>query len=256
MDRGVLKTIGSKVLSLVMIVSVMSAVACKKTEKYIKIDENNFPDKNFRMYVEQHTGSKNSDGKVSESKLAAISDLELRGVKNYKGLEYFTGIKVIELHGCSFEEISFGENKDLVRINFKEKCDVKKIDVSGNSELEELYCRDVGLEELILPEGDKLKNVYCSDNNLSTIDVTGCRGLKELSISENSLKELDVSNCFELDYLICHGNDLTELDITYCPKLVSLAKRESEEDATINSFVHYQNGYHWLEYDVGVELIW
>ena len=254
MDRGILKTIGTRVLSLVMIVAVMSAVACKKTENYIKIDENTFPDKNLRMYVEQHTKSIN--GKVSESKLSEINSIKLHGVNDLKGLEYFTGIEFIELYGCSFEEVSFSENKNLRRINFKDHCEVKRIDVSDNLELEELYCSDVGLEELILPEGDKLQNVFCSDNNLSTIDVTGCRGLKELSISENSIKELDVSNCFELEYLICYDNDLTELDITYCPKLVSLAKREREEDSVIGSHVHFQNGLHWLEYDVGVELVW
>lgn len=256
MNKGTLRTIGSRILSLVIIVSVMSVVGCKKPEKYITIDESTFPDKNFRQCVEQISGSGRSEGKVSESRLAEIDWIRLQGVKDLTGLEYLTGIRTIEFIGCSFSEVSFSGNPTLRVIDFDDHCDVKKIDVSCNSELEELYCRDVGLEELILPEGDKLKNVYCSDNNLTTINVTGCRGLKELSISENLLKELDVSNCFELDYLICHGNDLTELDITYCPKLVSLAKRNSEEDATINSFVHFQNGYHWLEYDVGVELIW
>ena len=254
LETRIHKTLVRIVLLVLIMLFVVNTVGCMKSERFIKIDQNSFPDDSFRMYVEQHI--KSSDGKVSESQISAINTLELNGVDNYKGLEYFTNIESIELNGCSFSEISFSNNTKLRRIKFNKKCCVKKIDVSCNLELEELYCSNIGLEELILPEGDKLEHIFCSDNALSTIDVTGCKGLLDLDIYNNSFKEIDISHCLNLRYFICWKNDLSKLDITNCPKLKKLAQKKTVENATKGNVTNYRNGLDALEYDAGTELIW
>lgn len=148
----------------------------------IEINEENFPDENFRNYLSNKPYG--WDGIITEDEIKEITQFLFIGVdeikvSSLKGIEYFTALQ--KLYCC--------------------KTNLTSLDVSRNTALEELYCYD---------------------NELNSLNISGCVALKELNCQNNKLVSLDISACMALISLNCRNNELTSLDISGHSSLTSV----------------------------------
>lgn len=175
-------------------------------ENRVAIDLDNFPDWRFCSYIEE-TFDKNYDGFLSEEECAAVTEMNC----SHKQLTDITGI---------------GYFKNLKKLNCDYSSDtIASIDLSGNPELEEFSCVNVGVSNLNLTENPKLIKLDCSMNyrRLTELDLSGNPLLEELDCSSCDLISLDLSNNSELKRLNCNGTELTELDLRANTKLEELS---------------------------------
>ena len=162
-------------------------------KKGIKIDENTFPDENFRAYILKKI-DKDGDGYLSETEIAETTSITCadRSISSLKGIEYFVNVQLIDCSGYNLTQL----------------------DVSKNTALEDLLCSENNLTQLDVSENTALEVLYCSENNLTQLDVSKNTALEYLDCSENNLTQLDVSKNTALEYLDCSENNLTQLDVS------------------------------------------
>ena len=167
----------------------------------VAIDNNNFPDANFRTIVEGFDNNK--DGSLSDTEIAAVKKINCfrKRITNLKGIEYFT----------SLNNLWCAENK------------LTALDVSKNTALTDLYCSSNQLTTLDVSKNTALTDLDCGRNQLTTLDVSKNTALTKLSCDNNQLTSLDVSNtdmddlnCYDNIYQIVVGNDRT-FDLSTLP---------------------------------------
>ena len=117
-------------------------------------------------------------------------------LQSLTGLEYFTGLELLEVNSC----------------------DLLTLDVSPLKHLKVLRCSRNRLKTLDLTGLNELTSVNCGNNSLTELRVSS-PALDTLRCENNLLTELDLSGCSALDSLICNDNYLEALDLSACPKL-------------------------------------
>ena len=167
----------------------------------VAIDNNNFPDANFRTIVEGFDNNK--DGSLSDTEIAAVKKINCfrKRITNLKGIEYFT----------SLNNLWCAENK------------LTALDVSKNTALTDLYCSSNQLTTLDVSKNTALTDLDCGRNQLTTLDVSKNTALTYLSCGYNQLTTLDVSKNTALTYLSCRNNQLTTLDVSKNTALTKLS---------------------------------
>ena len=171
----------------------------------VAINETNFPDPNFRAWVQANCTDANNPGYLNEafaSQYRFFSKKDMANgdnITNLKGIEYFTGLW----------EIYWGNGQ------------LTSLDVTNNTQLRYLNCSGNQLTELDVTNNTELTYLYCSRNQLTELDVTNNTALIWLECYSNQLTELDVTNNTALTFLYCAGNQLTEL-VTNNTALTSL----------------------------------
>ena len=246
----------------------------------IAINEENFPDKNFRDYVAGEW-DKNHDNRFSPSEIANAKWITCdnlwdgQPIKSLKGIEYFT--EIWELTCCynDLTEIDLSHNKKLEYLNCHhnklEKLDVSglplletfycghnalpSIDVSKNEKLEDFDCQDNHLDTLNVSQNKELVKLSCGTNNLTELDVRENKKLKELSCYESKLSNLDLRNQTELEVLKCWKNPLSALNVSANTKLKKLYVNKTNLtslDATNNTALEEFNGKD-CSYNIAVE---
>ena len=158
----------------------------------VAIDNNNFPDANFRTIVEDF--DTNNDSSLSDTEIAAVKKINCfrKRITNLKGIEYFT----------SLNNLWCAENK------------LTALDVSKNTALTDLYCSSNQLTTLDVSKNTALTDLDCGRNQLTTLDVSKNTALTYLSCGYNQLTTLDVSKNTALTKLSCDNNQLTSLDVS------------------------------------------
>ena len=174
----------------------------------VAIDNNNFPDANFRTIVEGF--DTNNDSSLSDTEIAAVKKINCfrKRITNLKGIEYFT----------SLNNLWCAENK------------LTALDVSKNTALTDLYCSSSQLTTLDVSKNTALTDLDCGRNQLTTLDVSKNTALTKLSCDNNQLTSLDVSNtdmddlnCYDNIYQIVVGNDRT-FDLSLLPGNFDVSK--------------------------------
>ena len=256
------KKLLSILLCLVMVVGLLPTAAF--AAGFVEINEANFPDANFRSYV-QTEFDKDGDKKLSSAEIAAVKEIiaSLRGIKNLKGIEFFTALETLNCVQCELTALDVSKNTELkilyCRENELTKLDVSKntkltslscwknkltaLDVSKNTELTSLNCGFNKLTELDVSKNTKLEMLDCRGETLSymkltKLDVSQNKALKELNCRGVKMQELNVSGCTALEELDCGGNQLTALDVSKNPDLTGLYCRDNylaELDVSKNS---------------------
>ena len=158
----------------------------------VAIDNNNFPDANFRTIVEGF--DTNNDSSLSDTEIAAVKKINCfrKRITHLKGIEYFT----------SLNNLWCAENK------------LTALDVSKNTALTDLYCSSNQLTTLDVSKNTALTDLDCGRNQLTTLDVSKNTALTYLSCGYNQLTTLDVSKNTALTKLSCDNNQLTSLDVS------------------------------------------
>ena len=174
----------------------------------VAIDNNNFPDANFRTIVEGF--DTNNDSSLSDTEIAAVKKINCfrKRITNLKGIEYFT----------SLNNLWCAENK------------LTALDVSKNTALTDLDCGRNQLTTLDVSKNTALTYLSCGYNQLTMLDVSKNTALTKLSCDNNQLTSLDVSNtdmddlnCYDNIYQIVVGNDRT-FDLSLLPGNFDVSK--------------------------------
>lgn len=168
-------------------------------ETSLPINEDNFPDANFRDYIKTYKAGGRDALTVEEQRKVETIEVEGKNISSLRGIEAFPNLK----------ELNCGNNS------------IQKLDLRQNPELEKLICNKNQLTQLDLSKNLKIYHLKCSENQLEQLDVSNLKDLVTLDCLHNNLEQLDVKNSKFLVALNCSANQLTELDldVTHKPKL-------------------------------------
>lgn len=153
----------------------------------LPIDEEYFPDANFRSWLLEQTYG--SDGKLTDAEIAVVTSINVsnKSIADLTGIENFTALENLN---CSINQLT-------------------TLDVSGCTALDGLYCDNNQLTSLDVSKNTALEMLSCSNNQLTTLDVSGLTALDGLACFNNQLTALDVSDCTALEELYCHDNKIS-----------------------------------------------
>ena len=182
----------------------------------VPIDEEHFPDENFRMRVEEFDSD--NDGLISQDEISVVDviDVSDRNIKSLEGIKYFFAL------GDLFCEKNPLESLDLVdcislRYLYVGSCfSLKSLDISGCSSLRFVSANYCPFDFFKCDGCVSLEDLECAWGNgdLTNLDVSSCISLKSLLFDSFLIEELDVSSNPALEYLGCGYNRLTHLDVS------------------------------------------
>ena len=218
----------------------------------VNINEENFPDKNFRNWLIAQSYGK--DKVITDQEMAGIMKIVAQGcgIEDLTGIQFFTKlieldvsnlpskhavedwnkIASIDLSGnTKLQKLSI-DNNLLTTINLAPCPDLTNLqissnsltalDVSYNSFLSNLFCEDNQITALDLSNNPDLSLLGCSGNRLTALNVSSNTNLNQLYCSNNQIATLDVSNHNKLIILNCNDNQLTSLNVSGCTELFQL----------------------------------
>lgn len=177
-------------------------------ETSLPINEKNFPDPNFRNYIQTYKAGGRNVLTVEEQRKVDTIDVKGWNISNLKGIEAFPNLKELNCENNS----------------------IQKLDLRQNPKLKTLRCNKNQLTQLDLSKNPDIDYLICSDNRLEQLDVSHLKDLVNLDCSHNDLEQLDVRNCRFLETLYCSSNRLTELDadVTHKSRLVSVECQKNQ----------------------------
>ncbi len=166
----------------------------------VDINETNFPDANFRQYVKENFDI-NKDDLLSADEIAAVKSISVyvQSITSVKGIEHFIALESLRVQSP-----------------------ITTLDVSKNTALTSLQCRNTKLTSLDTSHNTKLVSLECNDTpTLTSLNVSQNTELKVLRCNDNALADLDLTNNTALESLECGGNEFTTLDLSQNTNLKS-----------------------------------
>ena len=202
-------------LVLALICALLPQLALSShAEGDIAINEANFPDGTFRSYVSDWL-DRDHNGSLSTEELQACVTFDLYGqnITSLKGIEYFTSLCSLNVHGNQLTALDLSKNTALTELYCYDN-QLTALDVSGSTALTELYCSCNQLTALDVSKNTALTELECYGNQLTALDVSKNTALEWLHCGANQLTALDVSKNTALERLYCYDNQLTALDVS------------------------------------------
>ena len=209
-------------------------ITTKVAEHYVAIDDEHFPDENFREFVKSF--DINEDDRLQDSEIAKVNSMYCSGrqIKDLTGIGYFTELEYLDCGNNEIASLDLRANTKLQQVHCNDNRltsvnvsgietlillsvttnNLKSIDVSTNTNLEALYCTYNQLTALDISNNLSLRTLSCSDNQLTSLDATGNPELRYLECNNNQLTSLDVTANPELSILMCSNNQLTTLELS------------------------------------------
>ena len=162
-------------------------------KKKVGINSTNFPDDNFRTYVDENFDVLD-DGWISDDEITLATKIYIynKSITTLKGIEYFTELKYLTVY----------------------RGDLTSIDLKNNKKLVNLALDYNSLTELNLTYNTELKTISLFENSLTALNVSNQPKLNRLELYKNNIQELDVRNNLLLEDLECTHNKITELDVS------------------------------------------
>lgn len=176
----------------------------------VAIDEEHFPDENFRSYVAANYD--NGDGILTDTEREMVTSISIQtdNIVSVKGIELFPNLNYLSLRGSGRQNgVSNGK--------------LASLDISGNPKLESLYCYYNKIKALDLSKNPELVYLSCYYNELTELNVSKNAKLRELNCHDNSIAALDLSNNPLLETLYCAYNQIVSINVSNCPALTSLS---------------------------------
>ena len=194
----------------------------------IAIDATNFPDPNFRAYVEAKIDTDHNNS-LSDSERNTVTEIDVngKGIKTLEGIQYFSKLETLWCPVNQLSSLDVSENEKLADLWCSQN-NLTSLDVSKNPELKELWCYDNQLSSLDVRQNTALKKLSCFKNQLTELDVRQNAQLEVLQCGENNLTSLNVSQNIALKKLDCNTNPLTSLDVSQNTKLEVLGCYENQ----------------------------
>jgi hypothetical protein len=207
----------------------------------VVINENNFPDANFRSYLlSQPYGA---DGKITESEINNVVNIDVhgQGITSVKGVEFFTALLQLACYENQLTTLDVSENLALKYL-WCSNNQLTSLDVSKNTALERINIGYNQVNSFDVSNCPNLTYLCTFGNKLTKLDVSKLIKLDILETSNNQLSSLDVSKNTALTVLECHDNQLTSLDVsknTALTKLNCSYNQLSALDVSINTALTY-----------------
>lgn len=180
-------------------------------ETSLPINEDNFPNDNFRNYIKTYIAGGRDVLTVEERSKVETIEVEGKNISRLEGIEAFPNLKVLKCGNNSIQNLDLRQNPKLETLKCN-KNQLTQLDLSKNPAIDYLYCSDNQLEQLDVSHLE-LDYLYCSNNKLEQLDVKNSKWLKELDCSKNELTGLDVDVAHKpnLIRVECQNNQLTSL---------------------------------------------
>ena len=142
---------------------------CGASKAILEIDEEHFPDVNFREYVNANCDT-DGDGSLSDAEIAEVTGIEYfkQDISNLKGIEYFTELTYLDCSGNRLNSLDVSKNTALTYLDCYDN-QLNSLDVSKNTALEYLNCFNNRLNSLDVSKNTKLKYLNCYGN---TYEIT------------------------------------------------------------------------------------
>ena len=236
-------------------------------DRYLEINEANFPDANFRQYIigNLSVSGDASDGYyMTEEQIAAVTRIACNNneIVFLTGIGNFTALTTLYCYDNQLSELDVSNNTALTTLycynNHLTTLDLSKntaltglncgenqltaLDVSKNTALRSLICYNNQLTTLDVSKNTVLEHLLCQNNQLSTLDVSKNTALRSLNCYKNQLTTLDVSKNTALEYFGCINNQLTTLDVsknTVLEDLSCSSNRLTALDVSKNTALKY-----------------
>ena len=203
-------------------------------KQIIALNSVNFPDVNFRAYLEN---AHNRDGVagLSEDEIATVTSLVLKG----DGEE-----DVISVDGGIYDLTGIEYFTELTELNCGYNANLTALDVSQNTKLTSLIVPCTGITTLNIDGCTELQTLtldYCT--SLTALDISSATKLVELSVKGTNLPDITLGSTYgDLTLLDIRGTDLStfkfykfqnlqilkadatlsEMDLDSCNNLMSL----------------------------------
>ncbi|WP_157752241.1 leucine-rich repeat domain-containing protein, partial [Fannyhessea vaginae] len=196
---------------------VSISITCIGSSLKVAINEENFPDDNFRGWIEQKYDT-DHDKYLSKQEIERISEWNYSlNVKSFQGIEFFYNLKKFESY----------------------MMDVKALDLSMNINLEDISIKKAkNLNNLVLPASNTLKDISIVSSKLPTLNIPSCPNLTEVTFDDYASDTCGsympcyvageshylnvVGYCPKLKKIHCENFGLEGIDISKCPNLTSL----------------------------------
>lgn len=155
------------VATIICITSICLILSACVGPDGLKINEEHFPDENFRNYLLSKNFGK--DKVITEEEISFIKEIYVanRDISDLTGLEYFYALEYLD---CTSNNL-------------------RSINVSQNTSLVSLLCGHNKLETLDVSNNINLNQLLCHSNKLKTLDVSNNLKLTELICTNNLFKE-------------------------------------------------------------------
>ena len=203
-------------------------------QQSVMINEENFPDENFRAYLLSQSYGKDSVITKVEKMITTSLTISGRNIFDLKGIEHFPALTKLTVRSLPLSKLDLSKNTaltslecyytDLTNLDLSKntaltslKCSINRLtslDVSGNVALTSLNCSSNQLTSLDVSKNTALTSLNCSSNQLTSLDVSKNTALTSLNCSSNQLTSLDVSKNTALKEMNCYRNRLTNLDVS------------------------------------------
>ena len=187
----------------------------------IEINDENFPDIIFRFFIMDKIDL-DDNGILSSSELAIEKiDVESSGITDLKGIEFFQNLTYLDCDTNFLKKLDLSYNTKLKNLYCKENA-ISELNIINCTELEYIDCGHNFLSELDISNNSKLSSVICQNNQLNGLDLSNNPNLITLACGNNVLPELDFSNNPKLDFMDCSNNLITKIDISKNSVLTAL----------------------------------
>lgn len=171
-------------------------------EQELPIDEEHFPDANFREYIKDKIDL-DGNGSLGQEEIVAVTGIIISGIygeestawcetKSLEGIEYFSDMTFLSCANLPLTSLDISKNAKLEGLTIF-NCPVTNL--VFNSNLKCLTCERTQLTHLDVSNLE-LNNLWCADNQLNTLVLSPT--LKFMECSGNRLAYLDLSKEKEL----------------------------------------------------------
>lgn len=203
------------------IVPIICTLNVKADSYKVKIDSKNFPDSNFRLYVQNNFNPvKEKDGYyLYQEQLNAVTKIVVNGTSqttynNLTGINFFPNLEELYCtNNPNLTVLSLTQTPKL-RILHCSDTGISYLNLNYNTELTNLWCQNCNLSSLDVSKNKKIVELNCRNNKISVLSLANNTELATLNCHQNKISTLDLSKNTKLDYLACYDNNLSSLDLS------------------------------------------
>lgn len=210
----------------------------------VSIDSTNFPDDNFRNYV-QYDLPHADPSYFTPAEIADITVIECgyRNIENLQGIELFTSLEALNCQDNQLMDIDVSAMPSLKKLDchsnplsgtiqihenleelecWNSQIDGTRILIPMNSRLRVVKVDASGFSDLSFLYGLDLETLDCAYIDFESLDFTPWNNLHDLRCDNCNLSRLNVSGLLNLTRIRANDNNLTALDVSTVPALEEL----------------------------------
>lgn len=174
------------------------------------------------------------DGKVSRAEALNLETLGItnKSITDLSGIEWFTNLRILNCSGSSsLKALDVSNNTALEELNCR-NCKITNLDVSKNVALRILNCYGCNMKKLDVSNNPLLTSLDCGYNSITSLDLSHnpeiteffCEGYSGTwsETSTDRIRVLNLKGCTKLRKLSCYYQLLASLNLSDCVSLTEL----------------------------------